>query len=449
MLRRTRLLATGSVLAVSLSLSGGYLANAATTPTTTITGCSNTKTGALRVVSPSTACAKTEKRLVWNVKGATGATGPVGKTGAAGTSGTNGLPGPAGKDGATGPAGAIGPAGPAGATGPAGPAAEATDPNPYDITYRMSFSNTYQGAYTPVTGFTQRFTQSSPTQNGASAGAGKVDVGDVEVTLPMNSDLIARMTQLAKGAHAPTARLEMCLPGELDGQAAPTGTPAGAPDRRAGRCTLSVELRDVMVTEVSVKQDSDAATVTMHLNSSLETVTHYPATGDPTSLDLDIAGNTSDLDGAVAATDDGDTTYTTTLTGPNGPLGVLPTERWSQSMTQSGTTHMGSGGGAGKANIADLVARTRAGAGTVTLLDALFKGTHLASAQVAGCTTDTCSSTLTMTDVLVSSLTIGSPSLFDDTTLNYGVIKWERSEDTSKDNSTKTFDWNIVLSATS
>jgi type VI protein secretion system component Hcp len=453
MLRRTRLLATSSVLAVGLTLSGGYLVNAATAPTTTITACSNTKTGAVRVVSPKTACAKTEKRLVWNVKGATGATGAVGKTGAAGAPGENGLPGPAGKDGINGADGKDGidgidgADGKDGAPGPAGPGAEVADPNPHDVTYRMSFANTYQGGYTPINGFTQRFTQSGSTHMGDGGGAGKANVGDVEVTLPMNSDLIARMTQLAKGSHTTTARLEMCLPGELIGEAAPAGAPAGAPDRRTGRCTLSVELQEVMVTEVSVNQDPDAETVTMHLNSALETVTHYPTTGAPMSLDLNIAENTSGLQGAIAATDDGDTTYTTTLTGANGPLGVLPTERWSQSMTQSGTTHMGAGGGAGKANFGDLAARTRTGAGTVTLLDALFRGIHFPKAQVDGCITATCSSKMTMTDVLVTGVDIGSPSLFDDITLNYGVIKWERNEDNKRPANTRTFDWNVAANA--
>jgi hypothetical protein len=41
-------------------------------------------------------------------------------------------------------------------------------------------------------------------------------------------------------------------------------------------------------------------------------------------------------------------------------------------MTQSGTQLAGGGGGAGKANFSDLAARTRSGAGTVTLLDTLF-----------------------------------------------------------------------------
>jgi type VI secretion system secreted protein Hcp len=313
----------------------------------------------------------------------------------------------------------------------------------------MRFGDDPTGGYTLINGFTQRFTQSGTTQMGPGGGAGKATVEDVEVTLPMSSDLMARMTQLTKGTRTLTARLEMCLPGELTNAAGPAGAPATGPDRRTGRCTLSLELQDAMLTEVSVSQDPDAETATMHLNSARETVTHYPATGAPTSLDLDIAANISELQGAIAATDDETTTYTTTLTGANGPLGVLPTERWRQSMTQSGSQHTGGGGGAGKASFSDLVARTRSGAGTVTLLDALFKGTLVAEAQVAGCTPDTCSSKMTMTNVLVTSLAVGSPSLFDDTTLNYAVIKWERNEGTKAQPTTKTFDWNVALDATS
>jgi hypothetical protein len=112
--RRIRLIAISSVLAVGVVASGGYLVNAATAPSATITACSNTKTGAVRVIAPSKSCSKTEKRLTWNVKGATGAAGATGKTGApgpagpagkAGKDGVSGFPGLDGKDGLQGPAG--------------------------------------------------------------------------------------------------------------------------------------------------------------------------------------------------------------------------------------------------------------------------------------------------------------------------------------------------------
>jgi len=61
----------------------------------TITGCLTSRTGALRVVDGHK-CRAGEQRLVWNKRGATGATGPAG---AAGPVGPAGPMGPAGSSG--------------------------------------------------------------------------------------------------------------------------------------------------------------------------------------------------------------------------------------------------------------------------------------------------------------------------------------------------------------
>jgi hypothetical protein len=117
--------------------------------------CYANKTGALRAVSPTTACASSETALSWNQTGPTGPAGPVGPgvsvgaeaagshcalggvrlagagvgfvcngatgakgdPGAAGVDGVNGIDG---KNGAPGPAGPVGPQGPAGPQGPKG-----------------------------------------------------------------------------------------------------------------------------------------------------------------------------------------------------------------------------------------------------------------------------------------------------------------------------------------
>jgi hypothetical protein len=70
-----------------------------------IYGCYSQRTGALRIVSATTACAKGETVISWNQAGAQGPAGPTG---------------PAGAIGATGPAGPAGPTGPQGPAGPAG-----------------------------------------------------------------------------------------------------------------------------------------------------------------------------------------------------------------------------------------------------------------------------------------------------------------------------------------
>jgi type VI protein secretion system component Hcp len=442
MLRRIRLIGISSVLAVGVVASGGYLVNAATAPSATITACSNTKTGAVRVIAPSKSCSKTEKRLTWNVKGATGAAGATGKTGApgpagpagkAGNDGVSGFPGLDGKDGLQGPAGqdgkngvdgrdgATGPQGPAGPAG-TGAGAEVVDPNPNDLTYRMQIGSERA---VEIAGFTQKL--SNPGT--ALMGSGNADVGDVIATLPMNAGLLTQMSTLAKGAHLPTARLEMCKPGEA-----------------TGHCTLELTLTEVIVAGVDVQQDPTQATATIQLNFAKEKLSYLPGTPQATTVSWNIAENVMDAppSGSALATSTGDTTYTATLTGST-PRGVLSTRTWHQNLTQSGTTHVGGGGGAGKANFGDVTAETRTGPGTLTLFRTLVTGESLTRIELAGCETPTCTSTAALSQVRVSSLVLGSPTLFDRTEFNYGTINWDR-KDHVRDVFT-TFAWDVVANS--
>lgn len=55
---------------------------------------------------------------------------------------------------------------------------------------------------------------------------------------------------------------------------------------------------------------------------------------------------------------------------------------WSWGMSQSGTTHVGGGGGAGKANFQDLSITKYYDASSVTLQQYLTKGTHIAKGSL-------------------------------------------------------------------
>jgi hypothetical protein len=79
-----------------------------------IHGCYVQKTGALRVVSETSSCAKGELALDWDQHGQVGPTGPTGPAG------PTGGPGPTGPQGPQGPEGPQGPTGPAGAKGDPG-----------------------------------------------------------------------------------------------------------------------------------------------------------------------------------------------------------------------------------------------------------------------------------------------------------------------------------------
>jgi type VI secretion system secreted protein Hcp len=59
----------------------------------------------------------------------------------------------------------------------------------------------------------------------------------------------------------------------------------------------------------------------------------------------------------------------------NGPEGDIDVLAWSWGMSQSGTTHMGGGGGAGKANFQDLSFTKYIDSSTNALMIALAKGT--------------------------------------------------------------------------
>ena len=84
------LAAAGSLLLVALAVAPH--ADAAE-----IFACVKKKGGAVRIVTKSTKCKKTEKKLTWNVIGPAGKKGADGKNGANGTSGTNGKEGAPGQ----------------------------------------------------------------------------------------------------------------------------------------------------------------------------------------------------------------------------------------------------------------------------------------------------------------------------------------------------------------
>ena len=60
--------------------------------------------------------------------------------------------------------------------------------------------------------------------------------------------------------------------------------------------------------------------------------------------------------------------------GPKNDIDVLA---WSWGMSQSGTTHMGGGAGAGKANFQDLSFTKYVDSASQALMNALAKGTHI------------------------------------------------------------------------
>ena len=98
--------AGATVFALVLVGTGAGLAAATAPSTGTLTACSLSSTGQLRLVNSASDCTKRETAVTWNTVGPVGATGPAGPAGPKGDTGAVGATGPTGATGATGPAGA-------------------------------------------------------------------------------------------------------------------------------------------------------------------------------------------------------------------------------------------------------------------------------------------------------------------------------------------------------
>jgi len=136
--------------------------------------------------------------------------------------------------------------------------------------------------------------------------------------------------------------------------------------------------------------------------------------------------------------------------------GAIDVMAWSWGMSQSGTTHMGSGGGAGKANFQDLSFTKYVDKATTALMNALAKGSHIPQCKL------TCRKAgegqqkyieITMKEVLVSSLSTGGSGgedrLTENVTLNFAEVKFEYfiQDDKGATKSGGDLNWNIAGNA--
>ena len=136
-----------------------------------------------------------------------------------------------------------------------------------------------------------------------------------------------------------------------------------------------------------------------------------------------------------------------------GKAGDIDVLAWSWGMSQSGTTHMGKGGGAGKANFQDLSFTKYIDSSSNALMAALAKGTHIAKvvllARKAGEGQNKYIS-MTMEEVLVTSVSTGGSGgedrLTENVTLNFAKVSYAYTPQDSKGTvaGDKTFTWNIA-----
>jgi type VI secretion system secreted protein Hcp len=136
--------------------------------------------------------------------------------------------------------------------------------------------------------------------------------------------------------------------------------------------------------------------------------------------------------------------------GPKGDIDVLA---WSWGMSQSGTTHMGKGGGAGKANFQDLSFTKYVDMSTNALMIALAKGTHIPVCTLLARKAGEGQKRyiqITMDEVLVTSVSSGGSGgedrLTENITLNFAKVKFSyapQKADGSAD-ADKDFAWDIA-----
>ena len=118
-----------------------------------------------------------------------------------------------------------------------------------------------------------------------------------------------------------------------------------------------------------------------------------------------------------------------------GEKGAIDVLAWSWGASQSGTMHMGSGGGAGKVNIQDISVTKYIDKATHDLLLHVCNGEHYPSAVL------TCRKaggnaleylTITMTDVMITSLSTGGSGgedrLTENISLNFSEFKLKYAE---------------------
>jgi type VI secretion system secreted protein Hcp len=139
--------------------------------------------------------------------------------------------------------------------------------------------------------------------------------------------------------------------------------------------------------------------------------------------------------------------------GPKGDIDVLA---WSWGMSQSGTTHMGGGGGSGKASFQDLSFTKYVDSATNALMTALAKGTHVDKVELMVRKAGEGQKKyifITMEQVLVTSISTGGSGgedrLTENVTLNFAKVNFAYTPQNAKGTvaGDKTFAYDIAGNA--
>ena len=123
--------------------------------------------------------------------------------------------------------------------------------------------------------------------------------------------------------------------------------------------------------------------------------------------------------------------------------GEIDVTQWSWGMTQSGTTHLGPGGGSGKVNVQDITITKYVDMATHELLKCCASGTHIANGELVVRKAGNVPLEyfkIKMTDILISSYTTGGSGdgmdrVMETVTLNFS--KYEVTYASQKNDGSK------------
>jgi type VI secretion system secreted protein Hcp len=126
---------------------------------------------------------------------------------------------------------------------------------------------------------------------------------------------------------------------------------------------------------------------------------------------------------------------------------------WSWGMSQSGSTHLSSGGGAGKVNVQDLTFTKHIDTTTTNLIKSCCNGTHykqaLLTIRKAGGKTPVEYLKITMKDLIVSNISTGGSGgedlIMENVTLNFAKVSLDYTPQDSLGNAQPVMSatWNI------
>lgn len=103
----------------------------------------------------------------------------------------------------------------------------------------------------------------------------------------------------------------------------------------------------------------------------------------------------------------------------SGSAAALDTQSWTMGMSNC---YSPDSAGAGKAAFDEVGVAVRSGRGTLDLMTRFLRGAVTPRVAVGGCARTSCTQSITLTNVIVNSVVLGSPSLTDKATFVHDTV---------------------------